>query len=102
MSAPAAPVSAPATEPGARSPIEKVAEIFEALFAKVPEPTAELLGALGRCNTSALAKLFDSPSTPPIRRPSTVRRGATCRASSRRPAGAGLAAAGRRAIRPAP
>jgi hypothetical protein len=41
--APASPalhVSAPATEPGARSPIEQVAEIFEALFAKVPEPTA--------------------------------------------------------------
>jgi hypothetical protein len=32
------------------------AEIFEALFAKVPEPTAEVLGALGRCNTSVLAK----------------------------------------------
>jgi hypothetical protein len=49
-------VSAPPAEPGARSPIEQVAEIFEAPFAKVPEPTAELLGALRRSNTSAPAK----------------------------------------------
>jgi hypothetical protein len=43
------PGPAPACEPAALSPMERIAEIFEALFLKEPELTAELLQDLGKC-----------------------------------------------------
>jgi hypothetical protein len=49
--APAAPLS----------PTERIAEILEIFSLREPELVAELLRELGRCDTSALAKLFGSP-----------------------------------------
>jgi hypothetical protein len=42
--------------------LERVVEIFARFFVHEPKLTAELLQELGRCDTSALAKLFGSPS----------------------------------------
>jgi hypothetical protein len=44
-----------ACEPPPLAPIERVVEIFERSFPHEPELTAELIGELARCDTSALA-----------------------------------------------
>jgi hypothetical protein len=45
-------------------PVDRIAEILEALFVKEPALTAALLDELGRADTAMLAKLFGWPPTP--------------------------------------
>jgi hypothetical protein len=52
---PAASEQAPAAEPPPLAPIERVVEIFERFLPHEPELTAELIGEVARCDTSALA-----------------------------------------------
>jgi hypothetical protein len=67
----AAPPQVPAptaqvAHPPSPSAVEHVAEILEALFAKTPELTADLLSTLARCDVADIAKLFGAtPSIPP-------------------------------------
>jgi hypothetical protein len=69
---PAAPEPATAEPVAAeRSPVERIAEILEALFLKEPGLTRELLEELGRGDTATLAKLFGvsapaSAEQPPV------------------------------------
>jgi hypothetical protein len=67
---PAAPEPATAEPVAAeRSPIERIAEIFEALFLRERELTAELLVELGRADTATLAKLFGVSAPPSAEQP---------------------------------
>jgi hypothetical protein len=67
---PAAPEPATAEPVAAeRSPVERIAEILEALFLKEPGLTRELLEELGRADTATLAKLFGVSAPPSAEQP---------------------------------
>jgi hypothetical protein len=60
VAANAAAAAAPLVE---RTPIERVAEILESLWAKEPDLVSELVTELGRCDPTTMARLFGSQST---------------------------------------
>jgi hypothetical protein len=65
---------APALLPQAPlTPVERIAVLFEELFARDPELVTELLGELSRVDTSTSAKLFGPYHSPPTRHRSSNR-----------------------------
>jgi hypothetical protein len=52
------------TAPAPLAPVERVAELFEALATKAPELVAELIGALAGCEASDVVAIFGGPRAP--------------------------------------
>lgn len=68
-----------------RPPVERIAEILEALFVKEPELTKALLEALGRADTATISKLFGAPVPASVMAPPAVAMAATEAAGKKGP-----------------